>query len=138
MENKFQKKKNNTTRLLFLLLLSIVFIISCTTTTKNLGDSFVQKNPIKVHQVITQLKIEPFIANVQIEGKIAKSCMSEGCWFTIKDDSSGNEILFDVKDKKFRVPINSPEKEVILLADASVDSASEQKFVLSVKGLMFK
>lgn len=112
--------------------------MACQTTSKNLGEKFEPRNTVSVHNVVERLKTEPVVNNVQIEGKIAKSCMSEGCWFTIKDDSTGNEILFDVKDKKFRVPINSPEKQVIVLADALKDSTSEQKFTLSVKGLMFK
>ncbi|MFN8283112.1 MAG: DUF4920 domain-containing protein [Chitinophagales bacterium] len=119
-------------------ILILMSIMACQTTSKNLGEKFEPRNTVSVHNVVERLKTEPVVNNVQIEGKIAKSCMSEGCWFTIKDDSTGNEILFDVKDKKFRVPINSPEKQVIVLADALKDSTSEQKFTLSVKGLMFK
>lgn len=120
------------------LILATLLFVACNSTTKNLGDSFVPKNPVSVHAVIERLKAETSVSDVQIEGKISKSCTSEGCWFTIKDDSTGNEVLFDVKDKKFRVPTNSPEKQVVVMADASNDSTSEQKFVLSVKGLMFK
>ena len=47
-------------------------------------------------------------------------------------------MLFDVQDKKFRVPTNSPGKTVIVLADAVNDSSVEQQFNLLVKGLMFK
>lgn len=138
MVNKFLKKKNNTMRNSIKIIFATLLFIACNSTTKNLGDSFVPKNTISVHTVTERLKSESTISNIQIEGKIEKSCTSEGCWFTIKDDSIGNEILFDVKDKKFRVPTNSSGKTVIVLADASIDSTSEQKFVLSVKGLMFK
>ena len=66
-----------------------------------------------------------------------KSCMTEGCWFTIRD-ASGKEVLFNVKDKKFRVPVNSPGQAVILLADATQDTSVEQRSVLSVRGMRFK
>ena len=138
MVNKFLKKKNNTMRNSIKIIFATLLFIACNSTTKNLGDSFVPKNTISVHTVTERLKSESTISNIQIEGKIEKSCTNEGCWFTIKDDSIGNEILFDVKDKKFRVPTNSSGKTVVVLADASIDSTSEQKFVLSVKGLMFK
>lgn len=122
----------------FIFIIAALYLVACNSTTKNLGDSFVPKNPVSVHTLVEKMKIESTITDMQIEGKIVKSCTSEGCWFTIKDDSTGNEVLFDVKDKKFRVPTNSPEKTVIVLADANNDSTSQQKFVLSVKGLMFK
>lgn len=116
----------------------LISITACQSTTKNLGEVFVPKNVVSVHEVVERLKTENVVSDVQIEGKIVKSCMSEGCWFTMKDDSTGKEMLFDVKDKKFRVPINSPEKQVVILADAMNDSTTEQKIVLSVRGLMFK
>ena len=95
------------------------------------------KDPISVDSILHQLKASNSVSNIQVEGKIEKSCMSEGCWFTIKDDN-GNEILFNVKDKKFRVPINSPGKAVVVLADAVRDTTSQQMAELSVRGLRFK
>ncbi|MDB5228469.1 MAG: hypothetical protein JWN78_2662 [Bacteroidota bacterium] len=122
-------------RLLQLLLL--IGVISCQSTTKNLGEQFMVKNPVSVDSVLHQLSVSNSIPDIQVEGKIEKSCMSEGCWFTIKD-LGGNEILFNVKDKKFRVPINSPGKEVVVLADAASDTTSKQRAELSVRGLRFK
>lgn len=118
-------------------LLLMGIMTACDSTTKNFGEHFVAQNPVSIDDVIRQLKTNPTLNNVQIEGKIEKNCMSEGCWFTIKD-TNGTEILFDVLDKKFKVPTNSAGKHAIILADIRQDSSSEQKFAVSVKGLMFK
>lgn len=123
-------------RLLYTCIIAILFM-ACEQTTKNLGQTFTPQHPVSVSEVLNQVKTTSPIKDVQVEGKIEKSCMSEGCWFTIKD-SSGTEITFDVQDKKFRVPTNSPGKTVIVLADAAQDNASKQKVSLSVKGMMFK
>ena len=122
---------------LFYSLLFISVMTACESTTKTFGEHFSVKNPVSVDELLTQLKTNAALNDVQIEGKIDKSCMSEGCWFTIKD-VSGAEILFNVKDKKFKVPTNSPGKVAVLLADAVQDTTSEQKADLQVKGLMFK
>lgn len=122
------------------ILYSILFVsmlVACESTTKTFGDAFTVKNPVSINEVLTQLKTNQTVNDVQIEGRIEKSCMSEGCWFTIKD-AGGTEVLLDVKDKKFKVPTNSPGKTVVLLADAVQDSTSEQKVTLWVKGMMFK
>lgn len=122
------------------ILYSLVFmslIAACESTTKNLGEQFTVQQPVSVDEVLAQLKTNNSLKDIQIEGTVEKSCMSEGCWFTIKD-ASGTEILFNVKDKKFKVPTNSPEKVAILLADAAKDTTSEQKVDIEVKGLMFK
>lgn len=118
-------------------LLFVSMISGCESTTKNFGQPFTVKNPVSVQEVLTQLKSSNIVSDVQIEGKIEKSCMTEGCWFTI-NDAAGKEVKFDVKDKKFKVPTNSPGKDAILLADATSDSTSEQKVTFSVKGMMFK
>jgi uncharacterized protein DUF4920 len=117
--------------------LLLISIISCQSTTKNLGEQFTVSTPIHVDSLLQQLSDKYFIKDIQVEGKIEKSCMSEGCWFTI-GDKNGKEILFNVKDKKFRVPINSPGKEVIVLADAVQDTTTKQRAELSVRGLRFK
>lgn len=127
-------------------LLYLFFIINiitaCQSTTTHLGEKFLVDKPITVDAVLEQLKSNSTLKNIQIEGKIAKSCMSEGCWFTISD-VSGNEILFNVKDKKFRVPINSPGKNVVVLADAQANTDTTNTkdtptYELSVRGLLFK
>lgn len=110
---------------------------ACQSTTKQLGEPFTVSKPISVDEAILQLNATTSINDIQIEGKIEKSCMTEGCWFTIKD-MSGTEIVFDVKDNKFKVPTNSPGKTAVILADLSKDSTTEQKTILSVKGMMFK
>jgi hypothetical protein len=102
-----------------------------------LGQTFTPQNPVSVDAVITQLKTTPEVKDIQVEGVVDKSCKGEGCWFTIKD-ANGEEITFDIADKKFRIPTNSPGKTVIVLADATQDTTSEQQMALSVKGLMFK
>lgn len=122
---------------LSLLLIIAVVMAACENTTKNFGQSFTPQNPVSINNVLQQLTTAKTINNVQIEGEIEKSCMGEGCWFTIKD-STGRAVTLDVKDKKFRVPTNSPGKTVIILADVLQDSTSEQKITLWVKGLMFK
>ncbi len=124
------------------ILLAILSLTACQSTTQHLGEQFEVKNPITVDAVLEQLKTKSEIKDIQVEGKIEKSCMSEGCWFTIKD-AAGNEVLFDIKDKKFRVPINSPGKNVVVLADAYVGAALSNegktpKNELLVKGLLFK
>jgi hypothetical protein len=123
-------------------LLMVAGMMACQSSTKNLGEQFQVKNPISVEQLMTDLKSTNTIKDVQIEGKIGKSCMSEGCWFTI-NDASGKEIFFDIKDKKFRVPTNSPGKIVVVLADAQLVAADSinnkpEKTELLVKGLLFK
>ena len=123
-------------KLLYSLLL-VSIMTACESTTKTFGDAFIVKNPVSVNDVLAQLKSAKELKDIQIEGKIEKSCMSEGCWFTIKD-ATGTEITFDVEDKKFKVPTNSPGRTAIILADAAQDSTSEQKVTLSVKGMMFK
>jgi len=141
MENKFTKKillnkSINMNKLFYTIFLAVLFW-GCEQTTKNLGQTFTPEHPIALNEVLNRLNMTTPINDIQIEGKIEKSCMSEGCWFTIKD-SSGTEITFDVQDKKFKVPTNSSGKTVIVLADAALDSTSEQKVSLSVKGMMFK
>ena len=122
---------------LFYSILFISMMSACESTTKTFGEHFSVKNPVSIDEVLTQLKSNATLSDVQIEGKIEKSCMSEGCWFTIKDNN-GTEILLDVKEKKFKVPTNSPGKTVVLLTDAMQDSLSEQKITFHVKGMMFK
>jgi hypothetical protein len=119
------------------LFVAIAVMTACQSTTKNLGSNFAVKNPISVDAAVQQIKSNPTVENLQIEGKVEKSCMSEGCWFTLKD-ASGQEVLLDVKDKAFRVPVNSPGKTVIVLADAAQDTTTEQQFVIAVKGMRFK
>lgn len=115
----------------------LLLLFSCKSTTKNLGEQFTVENPITIDALLEQLSTKDSLMGIQIEGTIAKSCMSEGCWFTIKDKSD-KEILFDVKPGAFRVPINSPDRTVVVLADAIKDSTSEQQFNLIVSGMMFK
>ena len=141
MADRSRKKKSTNNQdtmknFLFSILL-ISLLTACESSPKNLGEQFAVKNPVSVNDVLTQLNSNNSAKDLQIEGKIEKSCMSEGCWFTIKD-AGGAEILFDIKDKAFKVPTNSPGKTVIALADAAQDSSSEQKFTLSVRGLLFK
>ena len=132
-----------------LILLSAISFIACQSTTHNLGEQFLAKNPMSVDSFIQKINAEKSLKDIQIEGKIEKSCMSEGCWFTI-NDAAGKEIMFDVKDKKFRVPINSPGKTAVILADATTqiaditsknntDSTFEESTIkVEVKGLLFK
>ncbi|MFN8238968.1 MAG: DUF4920 domain-containing protein [Chitinophagales bacterium] len=115
-------------------------LFACQSTTRNMGEQFEVKSPVSVDALTKQLDSIPSVTGIQIEGKIAKSCMSEGCWFTIKD-AGGNEILLDIKDKSFRVPTNSPGKTVIVLADAVKNAsakADEEPYSISVRGMRFK
>ncbi len=122
---------------LMLSFFAVLFFVACDNSPKQLGEKFTAQKTISVDEVASQLQSQPTLQAVQIEGIIDKSCKGEGCWFTIKD-AQGTEILFDIKDKKFKVPTNSPGKTAIVLADAEVDSTADQKFNLLVKGLMFK
>lgn len=124
-------------KIIFYSIILLGLITGCESTTKNLGEHFTVKNPVSLDAILTQVKTTGSAKDVQIEGKIEKSCMSEGCWFTIKD-ADGTEVKFDVLDKKFKVPTNSPGKTTVILADVASDTASEQKARLSVKGMMFK
>ncbi|MCB0507791.1 MAG: DUF4920 domain-containing protein [Chitinophagales bacterium] len=114
-----------------------LFLTACTSSSQQFGEQFKEQNPISIDEALNQLQTNPIISNVQISGKVEKSCMSEGCWFTIKN-KDGNEIYLDVKDKKFRLPTNSAGKTVVLLADVQKDTSSEQGVAVLVKGLMFK
>lgn len=122
---------------LFYSILFMSLLTACESTTKNFGEKFAVKNPVSLNEALAQLTSNNNIKDIQIEGKIEKSCMSEGCWFTIKD-STGTEIKFDVLDKAFKVPTNSPGKTAVILADVAQDTASEQKVSLTVKGMLFK
>lgn len=120
--------------------LTAVLLFSCQSTTKNLGEPFEVKNTVSVDALIKQLDSIASVKDVQVEGKVAKSCMSEGCWFTIKD-ADGTEILLDIKDKSFKVPTNSPGQSVIVLADAVKNAspkADEEPYSISVRGMRFK
>ena len=120
-----------------LLIILTTAIIACQSTTKNLGEQFTPRNPVSVDSLLQQLSTVNQIKDIQVEGRVEKSCMSEGCWFTMKN-AMGKEVLFNVKGKKFRIPINSPGMEVVVLADAGTDITAEQKTVLSVRGMRFK
>ncbi|HPA35261.1 MAG TPA: DUF4920 domain-containing protein [Chitinophagales bacterium] len=123
-------------KLLSILLLAAT-IVACQNTSKNLGETFTPQQPMTIDAVAAQLAQQPELKNIQIEGVVEKSCMSIGCWFSIKDEK-GNAIVLDIADEQFKVPTNSPGKTVIVLADAKQDSTSEQKIAISVKGMMFK
>jgi hypothetical protein len=119
-------------------LVSIVAgLIACQSTTKNFGEPFTPKDPVTVDALLKQVSIAGHLSDIQVEGKVVKSCMTEGCWFTLAN-GSGDEVLFTVKDKKFRVPVNSPGESVIVLADAVQDTSAAGKALLSVKGMRFK
>lgn len=127
---------------IFYVLLSALILQACQSTTHNLGEQFESKNPVTVDSVLTLINSENTLKDVQVEGVIYKSCMSEGCWLTIKDDS-GSEILFNVPDKKFRIPMNSPGKKVVVLvdADATMENLKGKelpKNEITIKGLLFK
>jgi hypothetical protein len=122
---------------IFYSLFLVAVFTSCQNSPKNLGQTFTPKQPVSVSIVMGELQTTPKLSDVQIEGVVENSCKGEGCWFTIKD-SAGTEITFDIADKKFSIPKDSPGKTVVVLADAAQDSTAEQKAVLSVKGLMFK
>ena len=120
-----------------LLILLIAILVGCMSTTKHFGQVFEPKAPVTVDSLITALHDKGSLKDVQVEGKVEKSCMSEGCWFTILD-ANGKEVLFNIKDKRFRVPVNSPGQSVVVLADASLDTSAEHNPELSVKGMRFK
>ena len=126
---------------LIYILFAAICATSCQSTSHNLGEQFEVKNTISVDSAITLLNSTVALQDVQVEGTINKSCMSEGCWLTIKD-ISGNEILFNVSDKKFKIPMNSPNKKAVMLVDAAstvkVNQEKSPKNELSIKGLVFK
>lgn len=133
--------KNSFKKIIYIIIIAFNFI-GCQSTTHNLGEQFVVKNPISVDSALTILNTTSALKDVQVEGVINKSCMSEGCWLTIKD-AAGSEILFNVADKKFTIPMNSPGKAVVVLVDeAATIKNSEGKELpkneLDIKGLLFK
>lgn len=128
-------------KIIYIIIIAFNFI-ACQSTTHNLGEQFIAKNPISVDSVLTLLNTSSALDDVQVEGVINKSCMSEGCWLTIKDDS-GSEILFNVTDKKFRIPMNSPTKKVVMLVDGTstiknAEGKELPKNEIYIKGLLFK
>jgi hypothetical protein len=116
-----------------ILVIFICMLAACQSTTKNFGETFQVDHPMTVDAVLQDAKKKD-LSNVQVEGTIAKSCLSEGCWFTILDNNSV-AVLFNVQDKKFRIPVNSPGKKVIALIDAKRDSTGKPE--LTVRGLRF-
>jgi len=123
-------------KLLFIVA-AIALLVACQSGNQSFGDVFTVKQPITIDELLSKAKTDSLLKDVQIEGKIDKSCMSEGCWFTIRD-ANNTEILFDVKDKKFRVPTNTAGKTAVILADVQKSPSSEQSIAIEVKGLMFK
>ncbi|MBK9330292.1 MAG: DUF4920 domain-containing protein [Sphingobacteriales bacterium] len=120
--------------------LTACILFACQSTTRNMGEQFEVKSPVSIDALTKQLDSIPSATDIQIEGTVAKSCMSEGCWFTIKD-ADGTEILLDIKDKSFKVPTNSPGQTVIVLADAVKNSSAksdEEPYNISVRGMRFK
>lgn len=111
--------------------------MSCQTDVKSLGKKFTESNPITVDSLISKTKTATHVDGAQVSGTINKSCRSEGCWFTIKD-KSGAEVYFDIKDKDFKMPLNSPERQVIALVNADTSSEAENGVSIDVKGVMFK
>lgn len=111
-----------------------------------LGEKFETQQPMSIDDLLAELQTKPSVNNVQIQGTIYKSCMSEGCWFILKD-KNGNEFYIDVKDKKFRLPNTSAGKDIIALVDASkkndIDTTEagaideNEKYVLETRGLKF-
>jgi hypothetical protein len=107
-----------------------------------LGEKFEVDNPISIDVLLEKLQDNHEINNVQVEGEIYKSCLSEGCWLTIKD-KSGNANVINVKDKKFRLPNTSAGKKAIILLDAKVgvlesDENKEPKLLLNARGIKFE
>lgn len=133
--------KNSFKKIIHIIVIAFSFV-ACQSTTHNLGEQFVTKNPISVDSALTILNTTSALKDVQVEGTINKSCMSEGCWLTIKDNS-GTEILFNIADKKFTIPMDSPGKAVVVLVDEAATKKNAEgkelpKNELYIKGLLFK
>ena len=124
-------------RLFILTFFVSVIFTSCQTDVKTLGKKFTESNPISVDELISKTKAEGHLDQAQVTGKIDKSCRSEGCWFTIKDNN-GAEVYLDIKDKGFKMPLNSPERQVVALVNADTSAAAESGISIDVKGVMFK
>lgn len=128
-------------KLIYIIIITFSFA-ACESTSKNLGEKFEVKNPISVDAALALLNDTIPLQDVQVEGVINKSCMSEGCWITIKGKTE-SEVLFTVTDKKFRIPTNSPGEAVVVLVDAKAtekNTADKElpKNELYIKGLLFK
>ena len=104
---------------------------------KELGVKFEVNNPMSIDELVEQMKIQPQLENIQLKGEINKSCLSEGCWFTIKD-KNGNSYTIDVKDEQFRLPNTSAGKIVIALLDAKTDTTdNEPELILETTGIKY-
>lgn len=123
-----------------LLVLSLVIFLatSCNMPEpKELGAKFEENNPISIDDLIAQLQTTPLIKAVQLKGEINKSCLSEGCWFTIKD-KNGESYTIDVRDKKFRLPNSSAGKTVVALLDAKIDTTQDEpEIILETIGIKY-
>jgi predicted transcriptional regulator len=125
-----------------ILLLSTLLIVACQLTPKQLGEPFEENNIITIDDLLSQLETQNTLEKIQIEGTIYKTCLSEGCWFAIQDKNN-NEIILNIKDKKFRMPNTSSDKKVIVLADATYIQADTingigKKYKIDVRGVKFK
>lgn len=122
----------------FIILLTM--LNACQLTPKHLGEDFQEQNIQSIDAMIEDLKLNKKIENAKIEGKIYKTCLSEGCWFMIQDKDQ-NEIILRIKDKKFRMPNTSADKSAVVLLDASVVDTTYQAdewYAIEVKGIKFK
>lgn len=116
------------------------FVMSCQLTPTKLGEDFIEKDIMTLESVLERIRNYEQLKSVQIEGKIYKTCLSEGCWFIIKDKQA-NEIILRIKDKRFRIPNTSSGKNVLILLDAKVVDSSyktSEWYSLEVRGIKFK
>ncbi len=120
------------------ILISFFMLFSaCNQEVKTLGKKFTENKPISIDSLLSQTKSSGHVEAAQVEGAIFKSCRSEGCWFTIKD-KSGQEVLLEIKDKHFKMPLNSPERQAVALVNADTSADSDNGVSIDVKGIMFK
>jgi hypothetical protein len=65
-------------------------------------------------------------------GTIAQYCKGEGCWLTLKN-KQGEEVLVNVKDKKFVLPYNIDGKTAFVNGVASRDTTEDGKAGITIE-----
>ena len=75
------------------------------------GEFTVSEAPITLAKAIEQAAGHE--GPVKVEATVAKVCKKKGCWFTMADDSTDEEIRVKMKDYGFFVPRNADGAKVV-------------------------
>ena len=102
-------------------LLAILFTMafnSCkqavsTTDDIHFGEVITEEGAASFVQVIDQLKTEDEV-NTKVVGTIQKVCKKKGCWVTLSDSQSEENLFVKFKDYGFFLPLDCEDRKVVM------------------------